>query len=75
MGGGLGGGFRSNKAMGRKQKGKIPMNNQAQNKQTNDVARELKLTPKQARELHDEVSGEGYGYHEILQIAKDMFDK
>lgn len=51
------------------------MNNQAQNKQTNDVARLLKLTPKQARELHDAVSGQGYGYQEILEIAKDLFGK
>ncbi|SAL62571.1 hypothetical protein AWB70_05722 [Caballeronia cordobensis] len=51
-----------------------PGNNQAQNKQTNDIARILRLTPGQARQLHDEISGEGLGYHEIMERAKDMFD-
>lgn len=75
-GGGGGGGFRgTGGGKPRRQHGKTPMNNQAQNKQTNDVARQLKLTPKQARELHDAVSGQGYGYQEILEIAKDLFDK
>lgn len=71
MGGGGGGLFKG----GRRQHGKTPMNNQAQNKQTNDVARILKLTPKEARILHDEVSGEGYGFQEILAIAKDLFNR
>lgn len=58
-----------------KQHGKTPMNNQAQNKQTDSVAKTLKLSAKQARTLHDEVSGQGYGYQEILEIAKDLFGK
>lgn len=68
-----GGGFRGTRGGKPRQHGKTPMNNQAQNKQTNDVARQLKLTPKQARELHDTVTGQGYGYQEILELAKDMF--
>jgi hypothetical protein len=51
-----------------------PGNNQAQNKQTRDVARVLGLDKAQARRLHMEVSGEGLGYHEIMERAKDMFD-
>ncbi len=51
------------------------MNNQSQNKQTNDIAKILNLTPKQSRILHDEVSGQGYGFREILEIAKDLFNK
>ena len=51
-----------------------PGNNQAQNKQTNDIARILRLTPSQSRQLHDEISGEGLGYHEIMERAKDMFN-
>jgi hypothetical protein len=30
--------------------------------------------PKQSRQLHDEISGEGLGFHEILERAKDMFN-
>lgn len=51
-----------------------PRNNQAQNKQTDDVARILRLTPYQAEQLHQEISGEGLGFHEIMERAKDMFN-
>nr|WP_233837533.1 hypothetical protein [Paraburkholderia sp. ZP32-5] len=51
-----------------------PRNNQAQNKQTDDVVRILRLTPGQSRQLHDEISGEGLGFHEIMERAKDMFN-
>ena len=51
-----------------------PRNNQAQNKQTDDVVRILRLTPGQARQLHDEITGEGLGFHEIMERAKDMFN-
>lgn len=47
-----------------------PGNNQAQNKQFNDVVRIARLTPDQAQMLHREVSGQNYGFHEILQIAQ-----
>jgi hypothetical protein len=52
----------------------MPRNNHAQNKQTDDIAGILRLTPGQARQLHDEISGEGLGYHEIMERAKDMFN-
>lgn len=52
-----------------------PGNNQAQNRQFRDVVNILGLTPDQARQLHDEISGENYGFHEILQTGRDMFGK
>jgi len=52
-----------------------PGNNQAQNKQTNDVARILRLTPDQSRLLHDELDREPpMGFHGIMERAKDMFN-
>ena len=60
--------------MGR-QKGDAPRNNKAQNKQIDAVVRELGLNKKQRRLLHEEISGEGYGYQLLLEIAKDMFER
>lgn len=62
----------SSEQVGR-QTGKTPRNNQAQNEQVDAVVKILKLNKKQRRLLHDEISGEGYGYQEILEIVKDMF--
>ncbi|WP_175948056.1 PAAR domain-containing protein [Burkholderia pyrrocinia] len=50
-----------------------PGNNQAQNKQFKTVVKALGLDKDQARQLHDEISGEGLGYHEMLERAQDMF--
>ncbi|MFL9887554.1 RHS repeat-associated core domain-containing protein [Paraburkholderia agricolaris] len=50
-----------------------PGNNQAQNKQVSDIASELGLNKSQRRRLHDEISGQGLGYHEIKAIAIEMF--
>lgn len=58
-----------------KQKKGTPGNNQAQNKQVRDIVKKLKLNKRQQRELHDEISGQNYGYQEILETAKDMFGK
>ncbi|WP_367727638.1 hemagglutinin repeat-containing protein [Agrobacterium radiobacter] len=55
-------------------KGGTPGNNQAQNKQVDDIVRMLGLSPNQRRRLHDEITGQGYSFHEIKQIAVDMFD-
>ena len=63
-----------NERVGKQAKGsKAPRSNQAQNAQTDAVAKELGLTPKQARQLHDAVGKQGYGYQEILELAKEMF--
>ena len=50
-----------------------PGNNQAQNKQFKAVIKALGLDRGQARQLHDEISGEGLGYHEMMERAQDMF--
>ena len=50
-----------------------PGNNQAQNKQFKAVVRALGLNQDQARRLHEEISGEGLGYQEMLERGQDMF--
>ena len=55
-----------------KQKNGTPGNNQAQNKQVNDIVRDLKLTYEQRETLHDLISGRNLGYSEILEIAKEV---
>jgi hypothetical protein len=56
-----------------------PGNNQAQNKQFNDAVREIerkigrRLTPDEKRQLHDAISGQNYGYHEIVEEGLLMF--
>lgn len=52
--------------------GGTPGNNQAQNKQVDDVVRALGLNQKQRRMLHGAISGQNYGYHEIMQEARDI---
>lgn len=52
-----------------------PGNNQAQNKQVRDICVKLNLSPGQQRQLHEEITGQNYGYHQILQVARDMFGK
>lgn len=46
-----------------------------QNKQVRDIGKKLDLNKEQLRELHDAISGQGYSYQEILDLAKDMFGK
>jgi RsiW-degrading membrane proteinase PrsW (M82 family) len=56
-----------------------PGNNQAQNKEFRDAVREAerelgrKLDKSEIRQVHDEISGQNFGYHEIVQIILDMF--
>jgi hypothetical protein len=63
----------------RQQNGKTPRNNQAQNAQFAGAIKEAesrinkKLTKDQIREVHDAISGQGYGYHEIVDITISMF--
>ena len=40
-----------------------------------NIAKRLKLTPKQQRELHDLIHGENLGYQEILDLAKNWFNE
>jgi hypothetical protein len=53
----------------------IVADNRSENKQVNDIVVKLKMSPVQRQMLHREISGMGYSYHEILEIAKDMFGK
>lgn len=55
--------------------GKAPFSNKAQNEQFKDAIKGKQLTPQEKRLLHDEISGQGYGYHEIVKLIKDMFGK
>ena len=54
-----------------KNKGKAPGNNQAQNKQFRDATKGL--TKDQKRALHNEISGEGLGFHDIVNAAKNLW--
>lgn len=53
----------------------VAADNQRQNKMVRDIVVRLDLNKSQAQQLHREISGQGLGYHEILQIATDMFGK
>lgn len=46
-----------------------------QNKQTEEVARQLGLSKGQQRELHDLVHNQGMGFQEILEFAQQWFKK
>ena len=52
-------------------KGKTPGNNQKQNKQFLDATKGL--TMEQKRIVHRIISKKGMGYHEIVEIVKDLF--
>jgi hypothetical protein len=52
-----------------------PGNNQAQNKQFSAVVRILGLDQDQAKELHRAISGQNYGFQQILKIGGEMFNK
>lgn len=66
---------RGGKVFPNKQKRGMPRNNKAQNRQTNDIGQRLNLTPKQRRELHDLIHGQNWGYQDILNFAKEWFNK
>ncbi|WP_339099603.1 hypothetical protein IGL98_001362 [Enterococcus sp. DIV0840] len=55
-------------------KGNTPGNNQAQNKQVRDIVKKYKLNKKQQRQLHDEITGQGFDYHEIEEIAEAILN-
>jgi hypothetical protein len=52
-----------------------PGNNQAQNKQVNDVVKVLGLTRDQRKELHLEIAGQNFGFQEILRIGREIKGK
>jgi len=53
-----------------KSKGNTPGNNQRQNKQFKDATK--KLPKHKQRMLHDEISGEGLDYHELVEAADNL---
>jgi hypothetical protein len=56
-------------------KGNMTGNHDVQNKQFKDICSKLGLDKAQARKLHDKITGKGYGYREIFDIAREMFKK
>lgn len=77
MGGGgfgSGGGRGGWQRMGR-QKGNAPRDANKQSKQFERIVKSKNLTPKEIEQLHREISGKGYGYHEIIELINDMFGK
>jgi hypothetical protein len=53
----------------------LAADNQRENKMVADIVVRLRLSKDQRQELHREISGQGLTYQEILQLAKDMFNK
>lgn len=54
--------------------GGMPGNNQAQNKQARQAAAQAGLNDQQQRAFHDAISGQGYGWQELIDIAKQIKD-
>jgi len=52
-----------------------PLNNQNQNEQFKEVCKRLGLNKSDMRRLHDEITGMGLGFDELLDYAKNLFDK
>ncbi|MCT2594182.1 sugar-binding protein, partial [Streptomyces sp. N2-109] len=56
-----------------------PRGNQAENKEFKDALREIErnlgreITPTERRSLHDRITGQGYGYHRIVEEGKGLF--
>lgn len=71
---GSGGGGSGRQDMGRIY-GQAPKNNQRQNDQVRSVASILKLNKKQRQELHRLISHEGMSYQELLEFARQWFNK
>ncbi|MCQ6555471.1 hypothetical protein NPS70_20050 [Streptomyces sp. C10-9-1] len=56
-----------------------PRGSQAENKELKDALREIErslgreITPAERRSLHDRITGQGYGYHRIVEEGKGLF--
>lgn len=55
--------------------GQLAADNQRQNKMVTDIVVRLRLSKDQREELHRAISGEGLTYRQILNLAKEMFNK
>ncbi len=51
-----------------------PKDNRAQNKQFDSVKKELKLDDDQARQLHEEITGQDMSRDQILERGKELFN-
>lgn len=81
-GGGFGSGsgryYRGGRERISKPKGGTPGNNQTQNRQFDDAVKAAekiagkKLSPDQKTQLHNDISKQGYGFHEIVEEALEM---
>jgi len=58
-----------------KQNKKAPRDNKKQNKQFDAIANKLNLTENECKLLHRLISHQGFGYQDIYEIAKEMFEK
>jgi len=58
---------------GRPDGGGTPGNNQAQNRQFDKVVKETNLNADQARQLHEEVTGQNMNRDQLLERAREMF--
>lgn len=51
----------------------VAADNQRENKMVRDIVVQSRLNKDQRQDLHREITGRGLSYHQILDIAKDMF--
>src|SRR5260370_11125472 len=55
--------------------GQLAADNRRENKMVTDIVVQLRLSKDQRQELHRAISGQGLTYKELLDLAKDMFNK
>jgi len=55
-----------------KPKGNSPGNNRVQNSQFRDATKG-RMNKDQQRSLHDEITGQGFGFHDIVNAAKNLW--
>lgn len=47
-------------------------NNESENDQVNEIATGLGLTKEERERLHDEISGQGLNFNQVLELAQDI---
>lgn len=65
----------SNREKMGKAKGNMSGNRGVQKEQVESLCSKYHLEKAERRTLHDLISGQGYGYHEVEQLIKDYFNK
>ena len=58
-----------------KSRGNTPRDNTKQNKQIKKIAQKLGLKDDELEVLHELISHQGYGFNEILELAREYFDR